>query len=142
MPPGNSTSKGLWSKTEGHHLIVANSSSNLTQSPIMVVIRQDHITPKGMLLAFCKTIGCLNHLFTRTFYAQLQLYTEIHCFLFTVSAMYLECPAKRIYFTGSVETRLKFQFGLSVKIHNHGKCECVVDTASTQLHKASIIDTL
>lgn len=40
-----------------------------------------------------------------------------------ISALYLECPSKRFYFQGVVETKIKFQFGLSVKIQNNGLFE-------------------
>ena len=39
-----------------------------------------------------------------------------------VSALYLECPSKRIYIHGTIETKTRFT-GLSVKVHNSGTCE-------------------
>ena len=39
-----------------------------------------------------------------------------------VSALYLECPSKRVYVHATIETKTRFT-GLSVKVHNSGTCK-------------------
>ena len=42
----------------------------------------------------------------------------------SVSALYAECPAKRMYAFGSIQSKSRF-LGLSVGIQNIGQCECM-----------------